>query len=193
MDAQQQFADAMRAFDAYYGTRRTVFGIDWPNKRYAEHRSWKAFLKVAKKCADEGIDPERYVAVVLEHMPKNGDTVVPNDLLSARAAKLWDAHRNDQRVDAAAKWAYFVGLVIQVQASTGQSDEAILRTALNAQFPAWFRVLYPDPVDDEIVTAWGEEALADLRADRDLVRFLRAAMAGKMESFEKKLGVVDGI
>ena len=183
----------MRAFDAYYGTRRAVLGIDWPSKRYAEHRSWKAFLKIAGRCAENGIDVEKYVTVVLEHMPKNGAEIVPNDMLSSRAAKIWLEHKNDQRVDAAAKWAYFVGLVIQMQASTGQSDEAILKTALNAQFPAWFRVLYPEQTSDGLVASWGEEALAELKADRDLVRFLRAAMAEKMETFEKKLGVVDGI
>lgn len=193
MDDQQQYADAMRAFDAYYGTRRAVLGIDWPSRRYAEHRSWKAFLKLAKRCAEEGRDPERYVTVVLEHMPKNGAEITPNDMLSQRAAKIWLEHRNDQRVDAAAKWAYFVGIVIQMQAATGQSDEAILATALNAQFPAWFRILYPETVGDSIVASWGEEALAELKADRDLVRFLRAAMAGKMEAFEKKMGVIDGI
>ena len=193
MDGQQQFADAMRAFDAYYGTRRSVLGIDWPSKKYAEHRSWRAFLKIAKQCAEAGRDPERYVTVVLEHMPKNGAEIVPNDMLSARAAKLWDAHKNDQRVDAAAKWAYFTGLVIQIQSATCQTDDDILMTALNAQFPAWFRVLYPENMRDEIVAAWGEEALEDLRRDRDLLRFLRAAMAGKMEAFEKKMGVIDGI
>ena len=192
-DPQQQFADAMRAFDAYYGTRRAVFGIDWPNRRYAEHRSWKAFLKAARRCSDNGVDVERFIEVVLGHMPKNGDAVTPNDLVSAKAWKLWDEHKNDARVDAAGRWAYFTGLVIQMQVSSGQSDEAILGTALNAQFPAWFRVLYPEALDDRIVGSWGEEALADLRADRDLVRFLRAAMAGKMEAFERKMGVIDGL
>ena len=195
MDVQQQFADAMRAFDAYYGTRRTLFGADWPAKRYAEHRSWKAFLKIAAKCADANPprDVERYVSTVMGHMPKNGDVVTPNDMLSARAERLWAEHQNDRRVDAAGKWAYFVRLVLQIQAATGQSDDAILETALNAQFPAWFRVLYPEALRDGIVAAWGEEALEDLRADRDLVRFLRAAMAGKMEAFERKMGVIDGL
>jgi len=192
-DDQQQYADAMRAFDAYYGTRRAVLGIDWPNKRYADHRSWKAFLKIAKKCADSGVDVEKYVTTVLEHMPKNGEEIVPNDMLSARASEIWRVHKNDQRVDAAAKWAYFTGLVIQIQSTTCQPDDDILMTALNAQFPAWFRVLYPENMRDEIVAAWGEEALEDLRKDRDLLRFLRAAMASKMEAFEKKMGVIDGI
>lgn len=193
VDPQQQFADAMRAFDAYYGTRRAVFGIDWPNRRYAEHRSWNAFLKAARRCSDNGVDVERFIEVVLGHMPKNGDSVTPNDLVSAKAWRLWDEHKNDAKVDAAGKWAYFVRLVIQIQGSTGQADDAILATALNAQFPAWFRVLYPETMKDEIVSAWGEEALEDLRGDRDLVRFLRAAMASKMEAFERKMGVIDGL
>ena len=193
MDGQQQYADAMRAFDAYYGARRSASGVDWPAKRYAEHRSWKVFLKVAEKCAKAGRDVERFVSTVVSRIPKNGDALTPNDLLSARAEKLWTAHHNDQRVDAAAKWGYFVRIVLQIQAATGQSDAAILVTALNAQFPAWFRVLYPETMRDEIIAAWGEEALEDLRADRDLVRFLRAAMAAKMEAFEKKMGVIDGL
>jgi len=193
MDGQQQYADAMRAFDAYYGTRRAAHGVDWPAKRYAEHRSWKVFLKVAAKCADAGRDVERFVSTVVERSPKNSDMLTPNDLLTARAERIWTEHQNDKKVDAAGKWGYFVRLVIQIQATTGQSDDAILATALNVQFPAWFRVLYPEAMHDEIVTSWGEEALEDLRADRDLVRFLRAAMPAKMEAFERKMGVIDGL
>ena len=193
MDGQQQYADAMRAFDAYYGTRRSVLGLDWPAKRYADHRSWKAFLKLAEKCDKAGRDVEKFVTTVLEHMPKNGNEVVPNDLVGKRAEALWEAHKNDDRVDAGKKWAYLVQQVIQIQGVTGQTDEAILLTSLNAQFPAWFRVLYPDNINNLIVEAWGEEALDELKEDRDLVRFLRAAMAGKMESFERKMGVIDGI
>ncbi len=193
MDGQQQYADAMRAFDAYYGARRAASGADWPAKRYADHRSWKVFLKVAEKCAKAGRDVERFVSTVVSRIPKNGDVLTPNDLLSARAEKLWAEHQNDHRVDAAAKWGYFVRLVLQIQAATGQSDDAILATALNAQFPAWFRVIYPAALSDRIVEAWGEEALEDLRADRDLVRFLRAAMPEKMEALEKKMGVIDGL
>ena len=193
MDGQQQYADAMRAFDAYYGTRRTAHGVDWPRKRYAEHRSWKVFLKVADKCAKAGCDVERFVATVVERFPKNSDALTPHDLLTARAQQIWNEHGRDRKVDAAGKWGYFVRLVIGIQGATGQSDDAILATALNAQFPAWFRVLYPEQMPDEIVAKWGEEALEDLRADRDLVRFLRAAMASKMEAFERKMGVIDGI
>jgi hypothetical protein len=193
MDGQQQYADAMRAFDAYYGARHASRGVDWPKKRYSEHRSWKVFMKVADRCAKAGRDVERFVSTVVERSPKNSDVLSPNDLLTSRAEKLWDEHQNDRKADAAGKWAYFVRLVIQIQGATGQSDEAILLTALNAQFPAWFRIIYPESINDAIVAAWGEEALADLRADRDLVRFLRAAMAGKMEALEKKMGVVDGL
>jgi len=193
VDDQQQYADAMRAFDAYYGTRHAVLGIDWPNKRYADHRSWKAFMKVASKCAKAGRDVERFVTTVVERFPKNSDILTPNDLLTARAEKIWSEHANDQKAGAYGKWSYFVNLVIQIQATTGQSDEAILGTALNAQFPAWFRVVYPAVLNDSIVGAWGEDALEELRNDRDLVRFLRAAMASKMEALEKKLGVIDGL
>lgn len=193
MDGQQQYADAMRAFDAYYGTRRTAHGVDWPKRRYAEHRSWKAFMKIADKCAKAKRDVERFVTIVVERFPKNSDVLTPNDLLTARAEQIWEAHHNDRKVDAAGKWAYFVRLVIQIQGTTGQSDEAILLSALNTQFPAWFRVLYPEGVNEQIMAAWGEEALEDLRTDRDLVRFLRAAMASKMEAFERKMGVIDGL
>lgn len=193
MDGQQQYADAMRAFDAYYGTRRHKFGLDWPAKRYAEHRSWKAFMKLAAKCAENGRDVERYVTVVLEHMPKNGDQLVPQDLLTNKAGEIWNRHSADKRADAAGKWALLVRLVLHIQLTTGQSDTAILESAFNAQFPAWFRILYPAAMSDAILQAWGEDALEELRADRDLVRFLRAAMAGKMEEFEKKLGVINGL
>lgn len=192
-DGMQQYADAMRAFDAYYGTRRTAHGIDWPKKKYAEHRSWRVFMKVADKCAKAGRDVERFVTTVVERSPKNSDLLTPNDLLTARAEKIWNEHANDQRVGAYGKWKYFVNLIIQIQTTTGQSDEAILGTALNAQFPAWFRIIYPVPLNDEIVKAWGEEALEDLRNDRGLVRFLRAAMPNRMEAFERKMGVIDGL
>lgn len=192
MDSQQQYADAMRAFDAYYGTRRRVFGVDWPAKRYAEHRAWRVFMKVAALCAKEGRDVERFVTVVLEHSPKNSDAVVPNDLIGKHAEQLWAQHRNAKTVTAQDKWAYHVRILLQVQDATGQSDEAILTSSFNS-FPAWFRVFYPDTLDDNIVSKWGEEALAELKGDRDTVRFLRAAMPAKVEELEKRMGVVDGL
>ena len=193
MDGQQQYADAMRAFDAYYGTRRSVLGIDWPKRKYAEHRSWKVFMKIAAACEKAGRDVERYVTVVLEHMTKNSDQIVPNIMLTKTAEDLWTQFNNRKKADAAGKWAYYSRLIIQIQGATGQSDEAILMSALNSQFPAWFRVLYPETIQQNITQSWGEEAIDELRDDRDLVRFLRAAMPVKMEEFEKKMGVINGL
>lgn len=193
MDGQQQYADAMRAFDAYYGIRRSKFGLDWPAKRYAEHRMWKSFMKIAQACDKTKRDVEKYVTTVMEHLPKNGDQIVPIDLLTKKAEQAWETHKDDRRTDASGKWAYLVNLVTQIQMSTSQSDEAILCSPFSVQFPAWFRVFYPESLSDKIVSDWGEEALEDLKNDRDLVRFLRAAMAGKVEAFEKKMGVINGL
>ncbi len=193
MDEQQRFADAMRAFDAYYGARRASYGMDWPARRYAEHRAWRTFVQVAQECAKDGRDVEKYVTTVVTHLRKPSDQVMPNDLLSKAAAAIWAEHRGDRPVGAADKWAYYARTLMAIQRATGLSDEAILGSAMNAQFPAWFRVLYPERVGDGLVSAWGEEAVEELREDRDVVRFLRAAFASKMETFERKVGVIDGL
>ncbi len=193
MDEQQRFADAMRAFDAYYGARKASYGLDWPAHRYAEHRAWRTFVKVAQECERDGRDVERYVTVVVQHLRKPSDQVVPGDLLTKAASAIWAEHRGDRPVGAADKWAYYARLVMSIQRTTGLSDEAILGSAMNAQFPAWFRVMYPEHVSDALVASWGEEAVEELREDRDVVRFLRAAFASKMETFERKVGVIDGL
>ena len=192
MDSQQQYADAMRAFDAYYGTRRRLMGADWPAKHYAAHRSWKAFLKVAELCDGQKADVERYVTVVLDHWPKNSAELVPNDLNGKTAKTVWDQHKNDRTITAKDRWAHCARLCIQMSLASGASDEGILRSAFNTQFPAWFRVFYPDDVL-ALCEKWGDDALEELKADRDLVRFLRAAMPAKVEAFEKKMGVIDGL
>ena len=193
MDPQQQYADAMRAFDAYYDTRRRVFGADWPQRRYAEHRSWKVFLKVAERCAKAGRDPARFVEIALEYSTKNGDQVVPQDLLGKGAETAWGEHSKDRKVGVDGKWAYYVRTLMQIQQTDIRSDEDILVSAMFPQFPAWFRVFYPETLDAKIVEAWGESALEELRAERDIVRFLRAAMPAKVEAFERTLGVTDGL
>lgn len=192
MDSQQQYADAMRAFDAYYGTRRRLIGADWPARHYAAHRAWRAFLKVAERCSEERADVERYVTVVLEHWPKSLSELVPNDLLGKAAKAVWCRHRNDRTVTAADRWAVCARLCIQMSLAGGTSDEAILQSAFNVQFPAWFRVFYPYDVT-ALCGKWGDEALEELKKDRDLVRFLRAAMPAKVEAFERKMGVLDGL
>lgn len=192
MDSQQQYADAMRAFDAYYGTRQRVLGCDWPAKRYAEHRSWKAFLKVASLCDEGKADVERYVTVVLEHWPKNSAELVPNDLFGKMAKAVWTQHRNDRTVTAKDRWAHYARLCIQMTLHGGISDEDVLSSPFNPQFPAWFRVFYPE-TDLALCAKWGEDALEELKRDRDLVRFLRAAMPAKVEAFERKMGVIDGL
>lgn len=193
MDEQQRFADAMRAFDAYYGARRASYGMDWPARRYVEHRAWPTFVKVAKTCAKNGWDVERYVTTVVQHLRKPSDQVVPGDLTSKAAMAIWAEHRGDRPIGAADKWAYYARQLMAIQRATGLSDEAILASAMNAQFPAWFRVMYPEHVGDALVGAWGEDAVEELREDRDVVRFLRAAFASKMETFERKVGVIDGL
>lgn len=192
MDSQQQYADAMRAFDAYYGTRRRLMGVDWPTRRYAEHRSWRAFMKVAELCAGQKADVERYVTVVLEHWPRNSSELVPNDIVGKTARAIWAQHRNDRTVTAADRWALCARTCIQMSLAGGRSDEDILRSAFNTQFPAWFRVFYPEDVRS-LCGAWGDDALDELKRDRDLVRFLRAAMPAKVEAFEREMGVIDGL
>ena len=54
-------------------------------------------------------------------------------------------------------------------------------------------MFYPETLDAKITEAWGESALEELRAERDIVRFLRAAMPAKVEAFERTLGVTDGL
>ena len=80
-----------------------------------------------------------------------------------------------------------------MQRAGGQSDEAILGSGFNTQFPAWFRVFYPEKLDRGIIGKFGDEAVDELKASRDTVRFLRAAMPAKVEEFEREMGVLDGI
>lgn len=193
MDSQQQFADAMRAFDTYYDTRRRLTGADWPRKRYAEHRAWKAFLRVAADCDAAHRDVARYVEVVLTHSPKNGCEIVPNDLNGKRALALWAQHGAKPQVTAKDTWANLVRLLLQIQRGNGQTDEEILLSGFSVQFPSWFRVLYPEAIDARILGKFGEDAVCELKESRETVRFLRAAMPAKMEEFERRMGVVDGL
>ena len=183
----------MRAFDTYYGTRREVLGLDWPQRRYAEHRSWKAFMKCAADCAKAGRDVSRYVSVVLKHSPKNGCEIVPNDLNGKRALAIWAKHGRKPQATVADAWANLVRILLQMQRAGGQSDETILGSGFNTQFPAWFRVFYPEKLDRGIIGKFGDEAVDELKASRDTVRFLRAAMPAKVEEFEREMGVLDGI
>lgn len=183
----------MRAFDTYYGTRREVLGLDWPQRKYAEHRSWKAFMKCAADCAKAGRDVSRYVNVVLQHSPKNGCEIVPNDLNGKRALAIWTQYGSKPQVTVADRWANLVRIVLQMQRASGWSDEAILVSGFNTQFPAWFRVFYPEKLDAAIIGKFGDEAVEELKGSRETVRFLRAAMPAKVAEFEKRMGVIDGI
>lgn len=195
MDGQQQYADAMRAFDTYY-TKRAEIGRAWPSKQYRGHRCWGVFMELAKRCHAMGVDVEEFVNCVLAHKDteKKFAEIVPRDLLSDKAVKVWgDQHKLPAGPSAADKWAQHVRTALQIQRDVGRSDEEILNSAFYTQFPAWFRVLYPEKVDAAVVDKWGEAALQELKADRDVVRFARAAMPDKLAELEDMMGVVDGI
>lgn len=183
----------MRAFDAYYDVRKEVHGESWPAKHYAEHRSWKAFMKCAADCEAAGRDVVKYVETVLRWSPKNSCEIVPNDLNGKAAHAIWAQHGGKPQVMARDMWANQTRVLLQMQRASGQSDEAILISGFNTQFSAWFRVFYPEKLSAAILEKFGEDAVEELKKNFGLVRFLRAVMPAKVEEFERRMGVVDGL
>lgn len=183
----------MRAFDVYY-SKRAEGGVAWPKRRYGAHRCWKVFMQVAKMCRDSKRDVEKFVDCVLSRLRKRREEVVPQDLLSKDAEAAWaEQCRLPARATAADRWAQAVRALLQLQRDVGHSDEEILASPFYMQFPAWFRLVYPEKVDAGILGSWGEAAVEELHGDRDMVRFLRAAMPEKLVEIEDRLGVVDGL
>ena len=177
--------NAQLAFDAFYDELQARFKVAPPVRQYGENRNWPIFLQLATICAARGWNPADYVRKTMDGCGRIAKSLLPSDLLRARALA---AYKGDAVASSAEEeYRDCVELIIQREMD-GEDEKPLLLSPLTA-FPAWFRVVYPEQIDMEIVGIWGEVAKRELSSSPERIALLKKLDPEKWEKLRKVLWI----
>lgn len=159
-----------------------------PANAYASHESWPHFLQVALLCASKGWNPDDYVRKAIDFAGKYG-RLFPADLPMAKFVRAYAARMDSEGCDAAKRseneYKRCVELLIQREMDGG--DEKPLLMSPATSFPAWFRVVYPEKLDIDILDTWGDTAKRELSSTPGLIQLVSRMFPDKWERLRKAL------
>lgn len=165
---------AMQAFDSFFNSMNRRFGEPWPRRQYANHTNWGAFVRIGQMCAAENWPPEDFVEGALDQLHKRHRYITAKDLLVPavvqRARTEW-LMRNTLH-DPGDEWRCLVQSLLTYMRLNDVDEIAVLTCPLTP-FPAWFRLVYPEQLDDRILKYYGESGRNELARDRRLRAFIR--------------------
>jgi len=163
-----------------------------PANAYASHESWPHFLQVALLCASKGWNPDDYVRKAIDFAGKHG-RLFPSDLPMAKFIRAYAARMDSEGGDAAKRseneYKRCVELLIQREMDGGDEKPLLLSPA--TLFPAWFRVVYPEKLDIDILDTWGDTAKRELSSTPGLITLVSRMFPEKWERVRKALWLYD--
>lgn len=184
---------AMQAFDAFYTFMRDNFREPWPRTTYQSHRFWKAFVDIAKLCFTEKWDVDEFIRATLPMIGKNHNYVVPSHVLADAVLSQYRHNLTDNSPDNIkgtpnVTWTLLVGSVIDYMTTSRAGEREILLSPVTP-FPAWFRLVYPETMDPDILKWYGDEGCKELESNPTLLRFLREHTPKAIHVLETEAGL----
>jgi hypothetical protein len=147
---------------------------------------------MAQLAMSSGYDVRDYVATALGFIQKAPAYITPKDLVTPAVCAMYeDARRQRNNQDKYQHlWNSQKDLVTQMQAVRPDTYTTLYTVLISSwsPFEAWFRVMYPDPVDPDLYTRYSRlawEELQDLPGLRAMLYKLRPA---SMEMLQKQYG-----
>lgn len=184
---------AEAAWDAYFEEASARYGVIPPSNAYASHESWPHFLQVSLLCVSKGWSPDDYVRKAMDFAGKHG-RLFPADLHLSKFVHAYAARMDNENTDAAKRseneYKRCVELLIQREMDGG--DEKPLLLSPVTAFPAWFRVVYPERLDLDILNAWGDTAKRELSSTPGLIPLVSRMFPEKWERLRKALWLYEG-
>lgn len=161
---------ARKAFDAFYfeQNNRSRSGV---GKMYEEHRNWKSFLSIGRICVDNKWDPSSYVSEVFRTMAANGGIVLPGNLTTPAAIDHYKKEQARAATLAEDAWNSAERVVTELILN-GRTEKQVLENPM-LPLPSWFRVVYPEVLDQDILARYGNRAYAEMMAGQDVLNFAR--------------------
>jgi len=184
---------AQAAYDAYHQSCKDRFGLQTPVKSFGSISAAKQrpFLAIGRICAEEHWEPEVYVLHGLDWLRKRNRYIQPGDFNSQQVkdyVRTQLTTTGSTMYEPAAQWAFCTkSLLDQIDPANGVTELDVLRTPF-ASFPPWFRLLYPEHVDELIFDVYGQRGYNELSRDRRLRLFAREIAPTTFKELERRWG-----
>lgn len=169
---------ARKAFDAFYFEKDNQ-GRSGVGKMYESNRNWKSFLAIGRMCVDKGWDAGAYVESTYRCMAANGGIVLPCNLATQAAAEFYSKEQYRQSGKPEEIWNH-VEMLIAGCVVEGATEKQVLINPM-ISIPAWVRVLYPEELDDDIVSIYGDRAMSEISAGQGVLEFARVKNRRSLE------------
>lgn len=186
------YLKARQIYETFYHLLRqrsgTPSGVPVARQRSFEYFQ-KTFYEVAKMCHERGWDPATYTRHVLDSIHKSQRYITPKDLLAHQVIQQYELmeRSNHNIYNPAVMFDLQVGELLNYMQSNGVSEATVLRSAM-LPFEAWFRVLYPERIDDFTMDIFGRSARQELAESRELRTFARQRFPRTFEELENRFG-----
>lgn len=183
------YVAALVTFDEFYNELGRKYSEPWPRRQYGQHANWKAFLRVGTLCVERGWDPGEFVQNALQMITKRHKYITAKDLLAPAVvdhfAKFWKTKYllGNPRDE----WIYLTQQLLGWMETTGATETAVLRSPFTP-FPSWFRLVYPEQLDEVILGVFGADARKELVRDARLRGLLREVTPSSMKRLEQLWG-----
>jgi hypothetical protein len=158
---------AREAFDCFYYEMNNMSRNGTANQ-YENNRNWKQFIEIARTCDKNNWDPSDYVTVVFRSVASNGGFVLPCNLTTAAAKAYYKREKDRGAYSPQESWTQ-AEMVVAELVTSGCTEKQVLGNPM-ISLPAWFRVTYPEGVDNDLISRYGQRAKSEL-ARHDVLEF----------------------
>jgi hypothetical protein len=156
------------------------------------HKYEKDFVHIAKRCLQRQMDVRAYTRIAIEILCGKGRrSIFPKDLAKP---ELMDKVKilltsKTSITDAGTYWLEQIRELERLVRCMPDMypDEITVLTVAATGFDAWFRVLYPQPLNEKLFDAYGSVAYEELINDRGLRDFLRLQVPDNMAELERRI------
>ena len=168
------------------------FGRCHHHAEYEKDHYFRTFYSMGRLTANEGWDPVQFVNGTIELLSTNSQLISPSDLLHPRVVDRYRASAEEGKDLSTPKadWSYYSKRLIQelrLGSGSGASEFEILRCP-GIYFPAWFRIVYPEKLNEELFATYGEEALQQFKRELRLRNFCRAQTPKVFSALQDRWG-----
>ena len=194
IDSEQLDVLARLCHDAYYTCMHERYGSPWPRPHQSYHsgKYWRTgFVKLAELCAIEDWEPMSYIKAAFDHVGVAHHYIVPTYLLDKRIITRYklELASGVSSCTPAADWKMCIRQLVEFVCGTGAlgDEHAVLLTPMTP-FPAWFRVLYPEKLEADMMGLWGSSAKTEFSRSADLRNFARVTRPDRFSELESTWG-----
>jgi len=184
--------NALAAYDRYYSCMQERYRKAWSRRtlQTALKADRNAFLDIGQLTAHQGWDPEHFIESTLALIHLNHTYLTPSSLLNKQTVEAYrqKAETGDSNYTPEGDWIYYSTMLVRaLDPRQGSTEHSTLMCPMNP-FPAWFRLLYPETLNDEIFQMYGTEARDELKCSSRLRGFVRLKTPRVLAGLEEHWG-----